>query len=85
MHAAELLLRQKPGWDANSPFSIRAKWKALRQEFGPKEADAIWRSALFSIFEDHLENYGWRSYAGNFMSKVSKSAALRRDGVADAH
>lgn len=77
VHGAEVFLQQRAGFDEKSSFSIRSRWRKLREGLGPKVAEECWRSALHAIVEDWHDGKAWRSYTANFLSKLAAGEKLR--------
>lgn len=84
VHAAVLYLRTKPGWqehsgtgknEAGSKRILLSKWTALRERFGEREADLLWRDGLRAIFEDGYDKT-WNSFVSIFVSRLNKSTEL---------
>lgn len=78
LQAIEVFLSGKNGWsdeagEAGPPskFALRAKWRDLRQAVGVKEAERIWRQAIFDIVTDHCDGQSWRSWVAGFLTKLN--------------
>jgi hypothetical protein len=87
VHAAEQFLSKLPGWNTvhshdrpKSEYVLRGKWKDLRQRYGPKTADEMWRMVLKGVISDKIEGHAWNSWTGIFMARL-KSFCESEDQV----